>query len=427
MSKELKKINELRTHSNYTIVQDHLVRKLGAMEAIVLDRLISLCLNNFEGKPFYQQQDNLAKTFGISKSSVIRIITKLSNLDLLSTTKPKYDNKNYYSLNWDNITNLLITYQNDNIQNEEVVVKMNTTPTENEEVVVKMNTTPTENEEVVVKMNTSSCQNEHNLVVKMNTSSCQNDTIKKVLIENNNLKSNNIENNNINDNIHKCIYDNSFMVNSEIDNSVNESKLDESVSESKIKNELSSIQVEDNLSNGSVSETKLDDIENNSETTLDNFELELDLNNIETIEDDSSDEIIESDEVVEEDKPKYSFTYPTLQEGNTLVSTNEINDYLQILPMRDEEYAIATYQLRGEPKYTKLTLVEERLTFIYDFIEKEYMKYLNKSKSTNPDMNSFLSNMKNNKPSKPSGMISETDNDNDSSDEKIEDNDNPIT
>ena len=95
--------------------------------------------------------------------------------------------------------------------------------------------------------------------------------------------------------------------------------------------------------------------------------------------------------------------------------------------MRDEEYAIATYQLRGEPKYTKLTLVEKRLTFIYDFIEKEYMKYLNKSKSTNPDMNSFLSNMKNNKPSKPSGMISETDNDNDSSDEKIEDNDNPIT
>ena len=71
-------------NQTFTKLYHKLGRKIGPLEALTLQFLADLQQNVFPGKPFFQQQDRIAETLGISIRQVQTYTKKLKALNLIT-------------------------------------------------------------------------------------------------------------------------------------------------------------------------------------------------------------------------------------------------------------------------------------------------------------------------------------------------------
>ena len=97
--------------SSYWPVNKTLCRGIGLQNTLLLQHFIDLQYNVFNGNEFYQQQERIQKTFGISERQVKQSIKTLIELELISCEKKGIPSKNYYLICEDNLIELLGSLQ----------------------------------------------------------------------------------------------------------------------------------------------------------------------------------------------------------------------------------------------------------------------------------------------------------------------------
>lgn len=93
-------------NQTFTKLYHKLGRKIGPLEALTLQFLADLQQNVFPGKPFFQQQDRIAETLGISIRQVQTYTKKLKTLNLITYNRG-VGALYYYTVNLKAIDNIL--------------------------------------------------------------------------------------------------------------------------------------------------------------------------------------------------------------------------------------------------------------------------------------------------------------------------------
>ena len=96
-------IQKLLSIDGYWTINKHLAREYGFTATALLQQLIELQCQFFPKGDFYQQQDELANTLGISEKVLVSARKKLIEANLLIARRG-YGAKYYYTVSLDNIT-----------------------------------------------------------------------------------------------------------------------------------------------------------------------------------------------------------------------------------------------------------------------------------------------------------------------------------
>ena len=96
-------IQKLLSIDGYWTINKHLAREYGFTATALLQQLIELQCQFFPKGDFYQQQDELANTLGISEKVLVSARKKLVEANLLIARRG-YGAKYYYTVSLDNIT-----------------------------------------------------------------------------------------------------------------------------------------------------------------------------------------------------------------------------------------------------------------------------------------------------------------------------------
>lgn len=116
MSIKGKMLKNILGNDSYWSINKTIAKKIGLEETVLLQHMIDITAYKNMGDEFYQQMNRLSKELGLSERKIGNHIDKLKNLDLISVTKKGIPAKNYYTLNSDNIIELL--EDNDEDENE---------------------------------------------------------------------------------------------------------------------------------------------------------------------------------------------------------------------------------------------------------------------------------------------------------------------
>jgi DNA-binding MarR family transcriptional regulator len=103
-------IQKLLSINGYWTVNKHLARKFGFASTILLQQLIDLQFEYFPNGDFYQQQDELAKTLGITEKILVAARKRLVENNVLIARRG-HGAKYYYTVLTDNIIELFESAQ----------------------------------------------------------------------------------------------------------------------------------------------------------------------------------------------------------------------------------------------------------------------------------------------------------------------------
>lgn len=103
-------IQKLLSINGYWTVNKHLARKFGFTSTILLQQLIDLQFEYFPNGDFYQQQNELAKTLGITEKILVSARKRLVDNNMLIARRG-HQAKYYYTVLTDNIIELFESTQ----------------------------------------------------------------------------------------------------------------------------------------------------------------------------------------------------------------------------------------------------------------------------------------------------------------------------
>lgn len=115
---------------SYTIINKHLMRKIGLDCTYMLQYLLDLQTNVFEGE-FYQQQERLAEEFGWTVYKVQTVTKQLAGYGLLRMRRRGMPAKIYYSINNEQVIafldNKLSVISSENIEDKSLEIDIHNT------------------------------------------------------------------------------------------------------------------------------------------------------------------------------------------------------------------------------------------------------------------------------------------------------------
>lgn len=100
------KLKKLIGNKAHWTLNKELVRKIGLSETLVLQHLIDLNENIFEGE-FFQQIDRISEELSMGEWKVKECIKTLKERNLITTEKKGMPAKNYYKINVKEVINLI--------------------------------------------------------------------------------------------------------------------------------------------------------------------------------------------------------------------------------------------------------------------------------------------------------------------------------
>lgn len=103
----MKSLKKLIGNQAHWTLNKELVKKIGLVETLVLQHLIDLNENIFDGE-FYQQMDRIAEELTIGEWKVKECIKTLKDRNLIIIEKKGMPAKNYYKINGKEIIELMI-------------------------------------------------------------------------------------------------------------------------------------------------------------------------------------------------------------------------------------------------------------------------------------------------------------------------------
>jgi len=123
-------IKQLLSQGSYTVINKHLMKKIGLDCTYMFQYLLDLQDNCFEGE-FYQQQERLAEEFGWSVYKVQTVTKQLASYGLLSMKRRGMPAKIYYSINLEQVIafldNKLSVISSENIEDKSLEIDIHNT------------------------------------------------------------------------------------------------------------------------------------------------------------------------------------------------------------------------------------------------------------------------------------------------------------
>ena len=99
-------LKKLLSSSSYTVINKHLMKQIGLEETFMLQYLLDLQDNCFNGE-FFQQQSRLADEFGWTLHKVKTTMSSLKNMELINVIKKGIPARNFFVINESKVIEIL--------------------------------------------------------------------------------------------------------------------------------------------------------------------------------------------------------------------------------------------------------------------------------------------------------------------------------